>query len=258
MTDPNRLPLDGTVALVTGASSGIGESTAVALSAAGAHVVAAARRADRLHSLVGRITRSGGRALAVAADLAQEDQAHATVTRAVEEFGRLDIVVANAGVMLLGPLEGADTAEWRRMLEINTFGVMHTCHAAIPHLLSAAADDPRHVADLVLVSSTAGRQVRSGSGVYSASKHALTAFGEALRLELTGRHVRTALVEPGAVDTELPTHNRPEIQQALNSRFATMQRLRADDVSDTIMFITTRPRHVTVNEVLVRPTSQQD
>jgi NADP-dependent 3-hydroxy acid dehydrogenase YdfG len=163
-------------------------------------------------------------------------------------------MVANAGIMLLGPLEGADTAEWRRMIELNTLGVMYTAHAAIPHLLTAASQGPRQVADLVLVSSTAGRQVRNGSGAYNAGKHAITAFGEALRMELTRRHLRTALVEPGAVDTELPTHNRPEIQERMRARYATMRRLHAD----TIAFIVTRPDHIAVNEVLVRPTDQQE
>ncbi|MGW7696726.1 SDR family NAD(P)-dependent oxidoreductase [Streptomyces asiaticus] len=260
MTDPTlaHRPLDGTVALVTGASSGIGASTAVRLATAGAHVVAAARRTDRLTSLVERITHTGGRGLAVTADLTQEDQAGTAVARAVDEFGRLDIVVANAGIMLLGPIEGADSAEWRRMIELNSLGVMYTAHAAIPHLLTAASQGPRQVADLVLVSSTAGRQVRNGSGAYNASKHAITAFGEALRMELTRRHLRTALVEPGAVDTELPAHNRPEIQERMRARYATMRRLHADDVADTIAFIVTRPDHVAVNEVLVRPTDQQE
>ncbi|GAB3168351.1 hypothetical protein GCM10027258_94930 [Amycolatopsis stemonae] len=173
-------------------------------------------------------------------------------------YGRLDTVVANAGVMILGPITGADTTDWRRMIELNTLGLMYTAHAAAPHLLEAAADGPRRVADLVLVSSTAGRVVRGGGGVYNASKHAVTAFGEALRGEVTRRHLRVSLVEPGSVETELPLQNHPDVQERMSARYSTMERLRPADVADTITFIVTRPRHVAVNEVLVRPTEQQD
>ena len=255
--DQTEGPLSGTVALVTGASSGIGEATARHLAGTGAAVVVAARRIDRLDNLVDQIRHGGGRAVSVGADVTQEAQAGAAVARAVDEFGRLDVVVANAGVMLLGPLVDADTAEWRRMLELNTLGAMYTAHAAIPHLLAAAEQNPRRVADLVLTSSVAGRQIREGSGAYNASKHAIGAFGEALRMELTERHVRVALVEPGAVETELASHNQPEIQEGMAIRFAAMDRLRAGDIADTISFIITRPRHVAVNEVLIRPTDQK-
>ncbi len=250
-------PLDGTVALVTGASSGIGEQTAVALAELGADVVVAARRTDRLDALVDRITGKGGRALAVAADVTDEDRAGAAVAQAVERFGRLDTVVANAGVMLLGRIEGADTAEWRRMIELNTLGAMYTAHAALPHLLAAAAQGPRRVADLVVTSSVAGRVVRTGSGVYNASKHAIGAFAESLRMELAERHVRVGLVEPGAVATELTSHNRPEVQEQIRSRFAGVERLQADDIARAVAFIVTSPRHMAVNEMLIRPTEQQ-
>ncbi|SCF83066.1 short chain dehydrogenase [Streptomyces sp. MnatMP-M27] len=132
----------GTVALVTGASSGIGEGTALALAALGARVTVVARRADRLDALVEKIKGTGGHALAVGADITDEGQAHASVARTVETYGRLDTVVANAGVTILGPITGADTTDWRRMIELNTLGLMHTAHAAAPHLLEAAADGP--------------------------------------------------------------------------------------------------------------------
>jgi NADP-dependent 3-hydroxy acid dehydrogenase YdfG len=261
-THPHRAdstrPLTGTVALVTGASSGIGEGTALTLAALGARVTVVARRADRLDALVEKITSSGGHALAVRADITDEEQAHSVVARAVEAYGRLDTVVANAGVMILGPITGADTTDWRRMIELNTLGLMYTAHAAAPHLLEAAADGPRGVADLVLVSSTAGRVVRGGGGVYNASKYAVTAFGEALRSEVTRRHLRVSLVEPGSVETELPLQNHPDVQERMYERYSTMERLRPADVADTVAFIVTRPRHVAVNEVLVRPTEQQD
>jgi NADP-dependent 3-hydroxy acid dehydrogenase YdfG len=250
-------PLNGTVALVTGASSGIGEQTAVTLSELGADVVVAARRTDRLDVLVDRISEKGGRALAVAADVTEEAQAGAAVARAVEQFGRLDTVIANAGVMLLGQIEGADTTEWRRMIELNTLGAMYTAHAALPHLLAAAEQEPRRVADLVVTSSVAGRQIRLGSGVYNASKHAIGAFAEALRMEVTERHVRVGLIEPGAVETELASHNRPEVQERMNARFSTVERLQADDIARAVAFVVSSPRHVAINEVLIRPTEQQ-
>ena len=250
-------PLDGTVALVTGASSGIGEQTAVGLAELGADVVVAARRTDRLDALVEQITGKGGRALAVAADVTDEAQAGAAVTQAVERFGRLDTVIANAGVMLLGQIEGADTTEWRRMIELNTLGAMYTAHAALPHLLAAAEQDPRRVADLVITSSVAGRTVRLGSGVYNASKHAIGAFAEALRQEVTQRHVRVGLIEPGAVETELPSHNNPQVQEQMAQRFSSMERMQADDIARAIAFVVTSPRHVAINEMLIRPTEQQ-
>ena len=251
-------PLSGTVALVTGASSGIGERSAAALAELGADVVVAARRTDRLDALVEQITGQGGHALAVAADVTDEEQARAAVARAVERFGRLDTVLANAGVMLLGPIEDADTSDWRRMLDLNVLGAMYTAHAALPHLLAAADREPRRVADLVITSSVAGRRVRLGSGVYNASKHAIGAFAEALRQEVTQRFVRVSLVEPGAVRTELAGHNRPEVQDRMRERFADMELMSADDIARTVAFIVTSPRHMAVNEVLVRPTQQAD
>lgn len=249
-------PLDGTVALVTGASSGIGEQAAVTLAGLGAAVAVAARRVDRLDALVKQIEDVGGHALAVEADITDEAQANAVVTAAVERFDRLDTVVANAGVMMLGPIVGADVAEWRRMIELNTLGAMYTAHAALPHLLAAAEREPRRVADLVITSSVAGRRVRQGGGVYDASKFAVGAFAEALRLEVTQRFVRVGLIEPGATATELSSHNRPEIREQIAARLADVERLAADDIARTIAFVVTSPRHMAINEVLVRPTMQ--
>lgn len=212
--------LSGTVALITGASSGIGAATARVLAARGAVVVVCARRKDRLDELARDITTSGGRALAVQCDVTDEEQAGAGVTSAVEAFGRLDIVIANAGVMLLGPISDAPVREWEQLVSLNVLGMMYTVRAALPHLLSAADSDPRHVSDFVLTSSVAGRQVRLGSGAYNASKHAVGAFGEALRQEVTQRHVRVSLIEPGAVDTELTSHNRPEVLEGMTQRSA--------------------------------------
>jgi NADP-dependent 3-hydroxy acid dehydrogenase YdfG len=249
--------LDDTVALVTGASSGIGAATAEQLAAEGAVVALAARRGDRLGDLAERVRAAGGRALVIECDVTDEQQVRAAVQRTVAEFGRLDVVVANAGVMLLGPVVDAPTDEWTRMVHLNVLGLMYTAHAALPHLLAAAEQAPRRVADLVLISSVAGRVARNGSGVYNATKHAVGAFGEALRQEVTERHVRVSLIEPGAVETELAGHNRPEVQEGIRARFGGIERMQAEDIADAITYVVTRPRHTAINELLIRPTEQQ-
>jgi NADP-dependent 3-hydroxy acid dehydrogenase YdfG len=247
--------LDGTVALVTGASSGIGAAAASALAAQGAAVAMAARRKDRLDALAGVIEQDGGTALVLEADVTDERQAAAAVGRTVAELGRLDTLVNNAGVMLLGPAVGAPLSEWQRMVELNVLGVLYCAHAALPHLLESAERGPRHVADMVNISSVAGRVARSGSGVYNMTKHGVGAFSEALRQEVTKRHVRVSLVEPGATSTELVGHNRPEVLENLRSQIGA--RMEADDIADAIVYIVTRPRHVAVNEMLIRPTEQE-
>jgi NADP-dependent 3-hydroxy acid dehydrogenase YdfG len=249
--------LDGTVALVTGASSGIGEATARQLADNGAAVAIAARRLDRLEGLAKQIRDAGGTALVLETDVTDQGQAVAAVERTVAELGRLDTLVNNAGVMLLGPIVGAPVEEWQRMVDLNLFGLLHCTHAALPHLLSAAEDRPRQVADVVNVSSVAGRVARSGSGVYNATKHGVGAFSESLRQEVTRRHVRVSLVEPGAVSTELASHNRPEILERMGKRFAGVERMVSDDIADAITYVVTRPRRVAINEVLIRPTEQE-
>ncbi len=249
--------LEGTVALVTGASSGIGEATGRALAGLGAAVALVARRKERLDRLAAEITSKGGRAVVFETDVTERKQAEATVERTVEELGRLDTVINNAGVMLLGPIEGAPVEEWERMVHLNVLGLLYTAHAALPHLLKAAQGPPRRVADLVNISSVAGRVAREGSGVYNLTKHGIGAFSESLRQEVTGRHVRVSLVEPGAVSTELTTHLRPEILEQVDKRFGNIERLASEDIADAICYIVTRPRHMAVNEMLVRPTEQQ-
>jgi NADP-dependent 3-hydroxy acid dehydrogenase YdfG len=249
--------LDSTVALITGASSGIGAATARALAGLGAAVAVAARRADRLEALASDIRAEGGRVLVLPLDVTDETQATDAVERTVSELGRLDTLVNNAGVMLLGPAVGAPLSEWQRMVELNVLGLLYCAHAALPHLLSAAEDSPRRVADMVNISSVAGRVARSGSGVYNLTKHGVGAFSEALRQEVTRRHVRVSLVEPGATSTELAGHNRPEVLQTLTQRFSGMERMQAEDIADAIAYIVTRPRHVAVNEMLIRPTEQE-
>jgi NADP-dependent 3-hydroxy acid dehydrogenase YdfG len=249
--------LDGTVALVTGASSGIGEATARRLAAEGAAVAVAARRLDRLERLVEEIDDAGGRAVAIESDVTDRAQAEALVERTVAELGRLDTVVNNAGVMLLGPALDAPIEEWERMVDLNVKGLLYVAKAALPHLLRYADEEPRKVTDLVNISSVAGRRPRAGFAVYNATKHGVGAFSEALRQEVTERHVRVSLVEPGAVITELAGHNRPEVQEAMKGRFGDIERLEADDIADTISYIVTRPRHMAINEILVRPTEQE-
>jgi NADP-dependent 3-hydroxy acid dehydrogenase YdfG len=249
--------LDGTVALVTGASSGIGEATALELAARGAAVALVARRAERLEALAGRIGDAGGTALVVQADVTEEREAAGAVERCAAELGRLDVLVNNAGMMLLGPVLDAPLDEWDRMVRVNVLGLLYCARAALPHLLQAAEREPRRVADLVNISSVAGRVARSGSGVYNLTKHGVGAFSEALRQEVTARHVRVSLVEPGAVATELVEHNRPEIREQIGETFGDIERLDAVDIADAIGYIVTRPRHVAINELLVRPTEQQ-
>ncbi|HEX4578866.1 MAG TPA: SDR family NAD(P)-dependent oxidoreductase [Candidatus Dormibacteraeota bacterium] len=251
--------LTGTVALVTGASSGIGAATAAALARDGASVVLVARRRDRLDALWKQIGEAGGDALVIDTDVTVESSARDAVRRVISQFGRLDILINNAGVMLLGRVLGADTSQWRQMLDINVAALMILTDAALPHLLEAAEQEPRRVADIVNISSVAGRVARQGSAAYNASKWAVNAFSEALRQEVTARHVRVGLVEPGAVDTELASHNTdPEVVARLQQRFGSMERLTAEDIAEVIMFMVTRPRRAAVNEVLVRPTEQAD
>lgn len=243
--------------MITGASSGIGAATARALAEQGAAVALVARRGDRLESLGGEIADAGGTALPIEADVSEREQAETAVARTVEELERLDVLVNNAGVMLLGPVLDAPAEEWERMVEVNLLGLMYTARAALPHLLEAAGRDPRQVADLVNISSVAGRIARKGSGVYNATKFGVGAFSEGLRQEVARRHVRVSLVEPGAVATELQSHNRPEIKEQIERRFEDMDILQADDIADAIGYVVSRPRHVAVNEVLVRPTQQE-
>jgi NADP-dependent 3-hydroxy acid dehydrogenase YdfG len=244
--------LEGTVALVTGASSGIGEATARALAERGATVAVAARRKDRLDALAGDI---GG--LSIEADVTDQDQAKQAVQRTVDELGRLDTLVNNAGVMLLGPAVDAPTEEWDRMIDINLKGLLYCAHAATPHLIAAPEDGPRGVADMVNISSVAGRVAREGSGVYNLTKWGVGAFSESLRQELASRHVRVALVEPGQTTTELTWHLRKEIREAASRTVSGVEPLEAEDIADVIAYIVTRPRRAAVNEVLIRPSTQE-
>jgi NADP-dependent 3-hydroxy acid dehydrogenase YdfG len=245
--------LAGRVAVVTGASSGIGDATAMALSRAGATVALAARRRDRLEALADRLP---GPSSVHAVDLTDETATRSFIEAAHAEHGSLHMLVNNAGVMLLGPAAEAPLEEWERMVAINVQGVLYVSHAAIAHLLQAAQDGPRGVADMVNISSIAGRVPRSGSSVYNLTKFGVGAFSESLRQEFADRHLRVSLVEPGAVATELTDHLRDGVRETVRERFRGIDRLSAGDIADAIEYIVTRPRHVAINEVLIRPTEQ--
>jgi NADP-dependent 3-hydroxy acid dehydrogenase YdfG len=246
-------PLQGTVVLVTGASSGIGAATARRLDGEGAAVALVARRRDRLDDLASMI---GGRPLVVEADVTDQTQAVAAVERTVTEFGRLDTLVNNAGIMLLGPAFDSPTQEWDRMIALNVQGSLYVTHAALPHLLSAADDSPRKVADLIYISSTAGRVARPGGGVYSLTKFGIAAFAESLRQELIAKRVRVSVVEPGTVHTELVTHLREDLRRAAEDQVDSIEALEPEDIADAVAYIVTRPRRVAVNELLVRAAEQ--
>ncbi|MBN8866757.1 MAG: SDR family NAD(P)-dependent oxidoreductase [Solirubrobacterales bacterium] len=248
--------LKGTVALVTGASSGIGEATARSLASEGAKVALMARRAERLEKLAKEIAGNGHTALAIEGDVTDQREAIAAVERTVGDFGRLDIVVNNAGVMLLGPIHGAPTEEWDRMVDVNVKGLLYITHAALPHLFAAAQDSEREVADVVNISSVAGRVASAGAGVYNLTKHGVGAVSEALRQEASRKGVRVTIIEPGFVDTELQSHNRPEVHEKLKERTAKIEPLHAHDIADAIEYAVTRPAHVSLNELLIRPTLQ--
>ncbi|MGW0945414.1 SDR family NAD(P)-dependent oxidoreductase [Streptomyces sp. NPDC002623] len=250
--------LTGSVALVTGASSGIGAATARRLAEHGASVVLVARRKDRLDDLASVIEKAGGTALVVEADITDRAQAEAAVQQTVERSGRLDILVNNAGLMLLGPVVDADVEEWERMIAINLQGLLYTTRAALPHLLKAAEESPRRVADIVNISSIAGRVAWNGYGVYNLTKFGVNGFTESLRQEVTQRHVRVGVLEPGGVDTELGSHNdhKPELREAIRTFYEQTEVLAPDDIADGVAYMVTRPRHTSVGELWIMPTDQ--
>ena len=241
--------LDGKVAAITGASSGIGEATAIALSEAGAKVSLGARRKDRLDSLVERI---GDNALAIETDIGDEEQARAFVQRTKDELGGLDILINNAGVMLLGPLLAQEGDDWRTMANVNILGLIYCSHAALAIM---AEQQSGHI---VNISSVAGRVARAGSAVYNFTKWGVTGFSEALRQEAAYVNVRVTCVEPGFVDTELQGHNtNPMVVEATKKfRDEIGKVLEAEDIADAILYAVSRPEHMAINEVLVRPTKQ--
>ncbi|WCB95951.1 putative oxidoreductase [Baekduia alba] len=245
------IDLSGQVVAITGASSGIGEATALAAATAGAAVSLAARRTDRIEALANVINNQGGRAVAVTTDVSDEAQAKAFINTTLTELGGLDALVNNAGIMLLGPVAGANTDEWRTMVDVNLYGVIYTTHAAVDQLVAQGSGH------IVTVSSIAGVRASAGSAVYNATKFAVNAFSEALRQELAEHDVRVTTINPGAVETELRTHLSAEQQQAQRERFAGVAQLQAEDIANIILYALGQPAHVSLNDILVRPTRQQ-
>lgn len=249
-------PLTGSVALVTGASSGIGAATARRLALEGAAVGLVARRRQRLDELADDIASSGGTALVIEADITDPDRAADAVQVTLDRFDRLDVLVNNAGIMLLGTALQARIEDWDRMVALNVEAMLHVTHAAVPYLIDGAATSPRRVADIVNVSSTAGRVARPGSSVYNLTKFGLNGFTEALRQEMLVERVRVSVVEPGAVSTELLGHLGDAIREAASEQVNSIEPLRPEDIADAIAYIVTRDRHVAVNQMLVRAGDQ--
>ena len=244
--------LEGRAVAITGASSGIGEATALALSGAGAAVALGARRKDRVEELAARIEADGGRAVPIEVDVSDESQARAFVESAHSELGGLHGLVNNAGVMLLGPVEGTETEEWRRMVGVNVMGLLYCTHAALPLMREGGGGH------IVNVSSTAGRNAAAGAAVYNFTKFGVTGFSEALRQEALHSNIRVTCVEPGFVQTELQEQNtNPVVLQGVEKmREQIGDVLQAGDIADAIHYALSRPEHVSINEVLVRPSKQ--
>ncbi len=248
------MDLKGKVAIVTGASSGIGEATALELARHGCRVAIVARRKDRLDELAKTIEKNGkGGVFVIEADITDKETCQKIVDEVIKKWRLVDVLVNNAGVMLLGPTKDAPIEEWERMVQLNVLGLMYMTYAALPNMRSQKGGH------IVNISSVAGRTVRAGSGVYNATKWGVNVFTEALRQELVEEqsHIRTTLIEPGAVDTELASHNRPEVQHVLEERWKGMKKkLESEDIADAILYALTRPAHVSVNEILIRPSEQ--
>lgn len=250
------LNLAGSRVLITGATSGIGKETALLLSKMGCVVAVNGRRASRLEELVSEIDSSGSKAFAFPGDLTDPDVAKNVVDGAAETLGGIDICINSAGLLLTGPFAGVPTDEIDRMIEINFRGVLSITHAVVPHLVAAASKNKHLIADLVNISSAAGRRVVKNSAVYNATKWAVIGFSDTLRMELADKGVRVGLIEPGSVNTEIQNNIRPEIRAIPRPEFAGYTKLEAIDIAEAILFMVTRDRRAAVNELLIRPSQQ--
>lgn len=242
--------LAGKVALITGASSGIGEAAALTLAGLGAKVAVTARRANRLAELVDRIAAAGGEAMALPGDIADEDFATGTVDACVARFGRLDILVNSAGIMPEGGVDSAEPEQWRRVMDVNLLASLYTSRAALVPMKAQGSGD------IINISSTAGRKATGLFGIYSTSKFALNAMSEALRQEVGGLGIRVCVLEPGATGTELFTSVRdPALRDSVQERGHRDGALKPQDIADAIVFVATLPPRANVSELLIRPTS---
>lgn len=246
------MSIQGKTALVTGASSGIGAATARKLAASGVKVGVAARRIDRLDDLVASIRQAGGEAIALEVDVTDHASVQAGVDRLVGEFGTIDILFNNAGLMPLSDIDALKTDEWHRMVDVNIKGVLNTTAAVLPHMIGQRSG---HV---INTSSIAGRKVFAGLSVYCATKHAVAALSDGMRMELGKKHnIRVTCVQPGAVDTELYEQiSDPGARQQMEDLKGQMEFLKADDIADTVLFALQAPTHMDLAEIFVMPTQQ--
>lgn len=242
--------LNGKVAFVTGAGSGIGRAIARTLAAEGASVAIADIRTDRLHELRDELESGGTKVQVITLDVTDEQADRAAVQSTVEFYGRIDVLVNCAGMMLLAPVLEADTADWTRMININVLGMMYLTHAALPHLIETQGT-------IVQMSSIAGRTVVRSAAAYHASKFAVNGFSEGLRQEVTEKGVRVVVIEPGSTETELRDHiTHAPSKAAIEARVATYRQLQAEDVAEAVRYAVTAPAHIAINEILMRPTDQ--
>ena len=240
----------GKVVVITGASSGLGEATARMLSAQGAVVVLGARRVDRIEALAKELSDAGGKALALQTDVTRAADVQRLVDAAVEKFGRIDVLVNNAGLMPSSPLERLKIDDWDRMIDVNIKGVLYGIAAALPHM---KAQKGGHI---VNVSSVAGHKVRAGTAVYSATKHAVRVLTEGLRQEVKPYDIRTTIVSPGAVATELPDSiTEADVQAGVKAFYEIA--IPADSFARAVVFALSQPDDVDINEILFRPTKQE-
>lgn len=252
MTHAPNFKLVGRVALITGASSGIGAATALALAGEGAHIILVARRQDRLQELAAKINADGQKASYITADITNDNDVKRIFIEIAQAHGRLDILINNAGIMLLSPVRDADPQDWRKMIELNLFGLMLMTQSALPLMKQ---DGTGHI---VNVASVAGRVANPGSSGYAATKFGVVGFSEALRREIYKENIRVTVVESGIVATELVTHiTHPEMKAGVQSRLDTTETLQPEDIAAAILYAVTQPSRVNVNEILVRPTSQE-
>ncbi len=246
-----NMNIEGKVIVITGASSGMGEAAAKHLAQLGAAVVLGARRTDRIEKLANEIEESGGKALAIATDVTKRDQVKKLVDSAVEKFGRVDVILNNAGIMPLSPMDRLNVDEWDQMVDVNIKGVLNGIAAVLPHMKNQKSGH------IINTSSVAGHKIFNGSAVYSATKFAVRALSEGLRMEVKHYNIRTTIVCPGAVKTELLDHiTEADVQQA-NKEYVGAVGLSPDSFANLVAFVISQPEEVDINEIIFRPTSQE-